>query len=334
MPTRSLLPSVLTFLALVSLALLAACGSGGSSTQVPPSTPVFTSVPVTAATQDVAYTYQLAATDPAGGSVTFTLTTSPTGAALTGNTIAWTPTAAESRVSNGFAVKATTASGGTASQSWTVTPGGTITVSWVNTYWTETGAVPVPEPPNEALSISALVTNPDGSITVEKSSATAPGVFSIPNVPGGYYWMNLPGGAYWTSTSTFHADRDFAGVQEPPLAPTSQNTWFDLNLSGLESVAETSWVELSFPIPSGPWGVVSVSANSTILTGIGFGFGGDIDWSKIDSAFLRQYVPTPLGSLNNSVLGSALAPTGLTLSMVRPTHSRKLSNPIRKLRSM
>jgi len=65
MQTRRLLALVL-----VSLTFLTACGNGGSS-HVSPSTPVFTSVPGTAATQDVVYTYQLAVVDPTGGSVTF-----------------------------------------------------------------------------------------------------------------------------------------------------------------------------------------------------------------------------------------------------------------------
>ena len=133
MQTRTLLRFALVSLALVSLVLSIACGGSGGGTQVPPSTPTFTSVPVTAATEGVAYAYQLAAIDPAGGSVTFSLTSSPTGATLSGNSITWTPTAAESRVSNSFTATATTTSGGTASQSWTVTPGGTITVNWVNT---------------------------------------------------------------------------------------------------------------------------------------------------------------------------------------------------------
>ncbi len=313
MQTRGLIALARVSLGLICLTFLTACGSSSSS-HVLPSTPVFTSVPATAATQDVVYTYQLAAVDPAGGAVTFSLTASPTGAALSGNSVTWTPTAAQSRMSNSFTATATTASGGTAQQSWNVTPGGTITVNWVNTYWTANGQVQVPEPPNEALNISALVTNPDGSITVEKSSATSPGVFSIPNVPGGYYWLSIAGGVYWTSTSTFDAGHNYAGPQAPPLTTTSQTTTFELNLSGLESVPETSEVEVSFPIPLSPGGVVFVSANSTTLTGVGFGFGGDIDWSKIDSVLLRQYVPTPLGALNNSVLGSALAATGLSLT--------------------
>jgi hypothetical protein len=316
MQRRRLLTLAVVFLATIPVALLTACGSGGG-THTPPSTPVFTSMPATAATQGVAYTTQLAAIDPAGGSVTFSLPKSPAGAALSGNMVTWTPTAAQSRMSNGFMATATTASGGTASQSWTVTPGGTITVNWVDTYWTANGQVQVPEPASEGLDISALVTNADGSITVEQASATSPGVFSIPNVPGGYYWLQLPGGAYWTSTNTFDAGRDFAGAQQPVQTATSssQITTFDLNLSGLESVPQTSFVELSFPIESSPLGAASVLANSTTLTGVGFGYGGgDIDWSKIGSAFLLQYVPATLGSLNNNVLGSALDATGLSLT--------------------
>ncbi len=296
MQCRRLLTLVLVFLTTIPYALLTACGSGGGA-HIEPSTPVFTSVPATAATQGVVYMAQLTANDPAGGSVTFSLPQSPTGAALSGNMLTWTPTAAQSRVSNNFMVTATTTSGGTASQSWKVTPGGTITVNWVNTYWTENGQVQVPDSPAAGLNISALVTNADGSITVEKSSATSPGVFSIPNVPGGYYWLELPSVAYWTSTSAFDAGHNIAGGLGPAQATTSSSptTTFELNLSGLEPVPQTSFVELSFPIEPGPLGAASVNANSTTLTGVGFGYGGGIDWSKIGSAFLLQYVPAALG---------------------------------------
>ena len=124
------------------LGLLIACGSGSHSV---PQSPVFTSTPVTAASQGASYSYTLAATDPSGGTVTFSLPTAPSGATITGSTINWTPAAAESRVSNSFAAMATTSSGGTATQSWTVTPTGTVTVNWVNTDWTPTGPVQTPE---------------------------------------------------------------------------------------------------------------------------------------------------------------------------------------------
>src|ERR1039458_1771406 len=136
MPLSSVpLSFALIILSFLILALFTACGSSGSSSSHTGQAPIFTSTPVTAATQDVGYSYQIEAVDPSGGSVTFALTTGPTGAAISGNTVSWTPTAAESRVSNNFEVTATTTSGGTASQSWMVTPGGTITANWVNNYW-------------------------------------------------------------------------------------------------------------------------------------------------------------------------------------------------------
>jgi hypothetical protein len=97
-------------LVLFTVALLTACGGSSPSSSSSRSTPLFTSTPVTQASQGVAYSYQLAAIDPAGGSVTFALSTMPSGATLGGNTVNWTPTAAESRVSNNFVATATTSS--------------------------------------------------------------------------------------------------------------------------------------------------------------------------------------------------------------------------------
>ncbi|MFY9845879.1 MAG: hypothetical protein WA718_10145 [Terriglobales bacterium] len=66
MNTRRLFLPALIPVALIALALLTACGSSGT-TKSQAFAPIFTSTPVTAATQDVVYTYQLAAVDPAGG---------------------------------------------------------------------------------------------------------------------------------------------------------------------------------------------------------------------------------------------------------------------------
>jgi len=321
MQPRKLRFLVLVSLAMIPLVLLTACGSSGSKTQ--PLTPVFTSVPGMAATQDVAYTYPLAATDPAGGSVTFSLTTSPTGAALSGNTVTWIPTAAQSRVSNSFTVKAATTSGGTASQSWMVTPGGTITVNWVNTHWTATGPVQVPAQASVATILSAMWTNPDGSITVEKSSATSPGVFSVPNVPGGYYWLNIGGNAYWTSTGTFDAGSDFAGPAEP-LDHDTQLTKFSFSLTGLDStIGVPTWVLFLVPVQGVPGFSLQDPANSdSIAPGfIGFGTAG-IDWTQINSAFLLQYKPVTLSSSTTQINNQALDySVDASLSLVDDTNN-------------
>jgi hypothetical protein len=135
-------------------------------------------------------------------------------------------------------------------------------------------------------------------------------------VPGGYYWLELPSGAYWTSASAFDSGRNEAGAQQPVLTTASGTSTitFDFNLSGLESVPQASFVELSFPIQLVDGFAFGVSANATTLTGPGIGIESDIDWSKVDSVFLSQYVPASLGSLNNNVLGSAIGATGLSLT--------------------
>ncbi len=304
---------LLASLSLTSLALLMGCGSSSTTTKTQQSIPVFTSTPVTMATQGVTYTYQLTVVDTAGGTVAFSLTTSPAGAALSGSTISWTPTPAQSRTSNSFAVTATTSSGGTASQQWSVTPGGTITVNWVNTYWTAGGQVQVPALPSAASGLSAMWTNADGSVTLQKSSAISAGVFNIPNVPGGYYWLQSGSGeAFWTNTNTFDLGGNIAGAPLPTTGNT-QITQFDFNLSGLDSVPELTAVEFVAPVAGLPDFLVIDGVNSTSITNSpGFGAIG-IDWSQINSAFLVQYVPESVGSLNTVVLGPSLTATGLTL---------------------
>ena len=307
----------LTIVLFACLTMTIACGSGsGGGSQTQPSTPIFTSSPVTTATQDVAYSYQLAATDPAGGSVTFTLTTSPSGAALSGSTVSWTPTAAESRVSNSFSVTAKTASGGTAVQSWSVTPGGTITVNWVNTYWTADGASQVPEVSSGASNLSAMWTNPDGSITVQKGSWSSAGVFVIPNVPAGFYWLQTSGGTFWTNVGTFDAGGSVAGGPLPTIANPTQ-TSFLFDLSGLESVPTFTPIDFTGAVSGSPGLVLLDNPSSTSITNEEVIFeDSNVDWSQISTAFLVQYVPVTIGPpnnlLNNLVLGPALTLTGLS----------------------
>jgi len=296
----------------VMVALLASCGSNSSSSPHSSSAPIFTSTPVTVAEQSVAYSYQVAATDPSGGTVTFSLTTAPSGAALSGSTVSWTPTAAQSRVPNNFTVTATS-SGGSATQSWTVTPNGTITVNWVDTYWSPSGPVQVPQPASAALSIQALVPQADGSITLLNGSATStPGVFTVANVPAGNYWLAAGGGgAFWTSSATFDAGQDIA-IGQPPFASTTNTTTLAFDVSGMASDSTEEYVEFftdplsGFTLLGAPPGSTSVSAT---LTAEGY-----LDWSQIHDGFLMQYELTPLGSLNNYVLGPELELPNLTLT--------------------
>lgn len=62
------------------------------------SSPVIESTPITTAKEGVAYTYDVDATDPNGDTLTYSLTTSPTGMTINSATgvISWTPTIADS----------------------------------------------------------------------------------------------------------------------------------------------------------------------------------------------------------------------------------------------
>jgi len=202
---------------------------------------------------------------------------------------------------------------GSGSSSPASSPPRTVTVNWVNTYWSPNGQVQVPEPASAALNIEALVPQADGSITLLKGSATStPGVFIIPNVPAGNYWLAAGGGgAFWTSTSTFDAGTDIAAGQTP-LTSTSNTTNFDISVGGIASESTEEWVEF---LTDPPFGFVQfgILPDSTSLTG-GFGFGGDTDWSQINTGFLMQYELETLGSLNNYVLGPELTLSNLAFT--------------------
>src|SRR5438270_4002993 len=101
-------------------------GTTSSTPPPPPPKPTFTSTAPTSAAEGVAYSYQVTATSPDSSPITFSLATAPSRATLSGNTVSWTPTHAESPTSNSFTVTATTAAGGSGTQSWTATPIATI----------------------------------------------------------------------------------------------------------------------------------------------------------------------------------------------------------------
>ncbi|MGP0020062.1 MAG: hypothetical protein ACLPHP_15935 [Candidatus Sulfotelmatobacter sp.] len=309
--TRALL-----VLSLLLVAFFTACSS--SSSQKQSSSPIFTSAPVTAAAQGEAYSYTPVAVDPAGGAVTYSLTTAPTGAALTGNAISWTPAAAQSRTPNSFTVTATS-SGGTATQSWTVSPTGIVTVNWINTYWEPSGTVQVPIVSSTSLRVSAVAPQPDGSLTVLQGATTAPGVISIAGVPAGNYWLAVGGtdvipgatAAYWTSTSTFDLGHNSAGF---PLATVAgpNTTDFDFILSGLDSVSVLTSVE--FNLENQISGTLLRIPASTSTASISIGYSSDFDWSQYTTGFLTQYEPTTLGTLNIAVLGAEATLSNLSLT--------------------
>src|SRR5579864_7441761 len=291
------------------------CGGGETSTPAPPPAPTFTSTPETAAAEGAVYTYQVAATDPTGKPVTFSLGSAPAGATLSGNTLTWTPTAAESRIANSFSITGTTAEGGTGVQTWSVTPAGTVHITRVVTNWTTSGPVSVPFAwtTTSAGFVRALLPQPDG--TFQKISATlnADGTLSILNVPGGYYWLGIsPLETYWTSTSNFDFGIDTVGTL-PTIAPTSTTTTLAVNVSGLDPWQNNDQLQLN--LDNGfELDVTGIIPNGATSETGGAIFSSNIDLTTVKSAMVGQLEAIQLGPVNGTVLGPTLQPSNLSLT--------------------
>jgi len=291
--------------------------------------PVFSSSAPLAAEQDNTYTYSLDATAPHGMPVTFQLTAAPTGATLSGDVLTWTPTAKQSRTANQFEVTATAGGGGTATQSWTVNPNGTISGSCIDNYWGANGNVKVDQDLS-AFTIIAKVPQADGSNLNITGTGNTDGTFVIPNVPAGFYtlWLQASSAStaylYWTNSSTFDCGTDYAGRQPG----STINGSLSLNLTGLSKWATGDVLELTSPnagvycdlvAPPTVASICSVSSSPSpgdqaFTTADAQVFNGPpIDPSQDDTSFLLQYeslsgdAASSVTVKSDLVLGPALA---------------------------
>ena len=193
--------------------------------------PTFSSTPPTEALEGRTYSYTLAANDPAGAGVIFTLQ-GPDGAVVSGTSLSWTPAPAQARMTNTFTVTATTAAGGVETQTWSLTPNGTVRISDFDKYWSvnaegelETTSHPNDLSDSSTYDIAALVPQADGSVLAIQGVGKPDGTATIAGVPGGQYWLQIrPAELYWTSTSAFDYGSDFVG-RVPSAAISATLAW-------------------------------------------------------------------------------------------------------------
>ena len=187
----SILSRSLAILFLIPIVLFSGCG-GSSSTPVTVTgpAPTFTSVAPTIAREGVLYTYDMTATTTDNSTVTYSLTGGPTGTAISGSELSWTPTHAEARTANLFTVKATTSNGGTSTQSFTLTPTGFVNGTAVDHAVTGTGIVDFTEDLG-ASTVEALVPNGKGGFNSFRGTGNSSGDLNIANVPSGYFWLHV-----------------------------------------------------------------------------------------------------------------------------------------------
>lgn len=172
--------------------LLIGCGGGGTTTTTTTgAAPTFTSTPPTISEQGIIYTYQITSTTTDNSTVTYALTTGPSGAVITGNTLTWTPTYAESRTSNAFTITATTSNKGTATQSFSLTPTGDILGTVIDHAVTSAGVVDSSEDLSGAT-IQVLLPDSKGGYTTLNGSGNSSGSFTVTNVPPGSFWLHVP----------------------------------------------------------------------------------------------------------------------------------------------
>jgi len=306
------------FLFLISFSIpLAGCGSSQTTTTPPPAIPAFTSTPPMAAVEATPYSYQIAATSPDMSAITFALTTGPAGASISGSTLSWTPTHQQSRAANSFSVTATTAKGGSAVQSWSVTPNGTIAISAVTTYWTPTGKIDIPRVWLAGSPFPAvLVPQTDGSVTRLQGSASAngDGTFSIPDVPAGYYWLQLSTtGNYWTSASSFDAGEDFVGTPVK-TTPQSSTTTINFSLSGLDPIQSQDQFMIQPDTRDSVFPFVIGGVPGATTLNFGERISSNIDFSQIHTLFFNQLEPVTSGTFSGLALGPSLTQSNVTIT--------------------
>ncbi len=290
----SILSRSLAILFLVSAFLFSfGCGSSSTTTTTPAGpAPTFTSVAPTIAREGVLYTYNLTATTTDNSTVTFALTSGPTGATISGGTLSWTPTHAESRIANGFTITATTSKDGTATQTFTLTPTGYVNGTAVDHTVTGTGIADHAEDLSGST-VEALVPNGKGGFNSFKGTSDASGDLSIANVPTGYFWLHVMqpvGGAVsnnyiWTNASDIDLGTLVTGRANAVPIRTGVTVSTNVGLT----VSPTSGDTIGFQSPDAG---ASASPTGTVTNPYIASFpqtGNLIDGSQGDRAFLVHY---------------------------------------------
>lgn len=278
--------------------------SGTATVAVVAPAPVISTTPSSSAAQGVTYTYAAAATDAAGSGVTFLLTSAPTGATLTGNTVTWTPDPTQARQANSFSLKATTGLGMSATQNWTVTPTGDVTVDIVTTYYLESGRSSV----TITQVLTAYVPNTSGGFDTVQSDSN--GTFA--NMPAGYFWLDYGGALYWTKASHVDLRGDFQG--RPDAVWPSSQVLITYNVSGLNPTTTADWIEEFSWDALSSWSrlLSQIPAGSTAAS-LTMPWNGALpDASKGDKTYFSQ--ASPVGDGTFRVITASTGGLPLTLS--------------------
>ncbi|QVW34012.1 putative Ig domain-containing protein [Geobacter sulfurreducens] len=232
--------------------------------------PLIASSPVTSATEGALYSYQVVASDPNGDSLTYALTTAPSGMSIAANgTISWTPLASQA----GAHTVVVTVSDGALSATQTFT----VTVTKLNRApgITSTAVTSVSEGAAYGYAVSA--SDPDGDALTYSLTASPPGMTISPAGliswnPGytdaGSYTVTVkvsdPAGLFATQTYTLLVtDTNRAPVVTMPAdQSTPEGTAVNLHIKASDADNNT----LAYSATGLPPGL-SINSSSGVITG-------------------------------------------------------------------
>jgi len=292
--------------------------------------PSITSAPLTSATGGQPYTYFLTATDADGDSISYQLQSGPTGAALNGNALTWTPSSSQERTASNFTVVAVDVWGAASTpHSWSITPTGTIQGSSVLTYlpldWSTVTITPTPVPNPGSPQVRAIAPDGAGGYTTLMGYYNATdGNFAINGVPGGKYWLTYNNFDYiWTDKAQVDLGWTVSGRKDQvsaTISPTNvvfdmtgMNAWNDSDYLQFFDFNSNNYQNPNYEALSG-WPV----AGNTNLTGLTMDWASSsfrhlVDTTKGDAPQVVQMVTQTSGIDTYQVAKKRYVPASLTM---------------------
>jgi hypothetical protein len=304
--------SVLCVVALVTVVVsFVGCGGNQTSTQtqLPASALDFVSSPPSQGNEGNTYTYSLNANIQGAA---FALTSAPSGATLAGNTITWTPSTQQARTANKFTVTAMF-EGVSKTQSWTVTPTGTIRGTTATTCLSDSGqqTLTFVNPLQQGAQPTILVPNAAGTFDTHVGTLAQDGTFSIANVPAGPFWVKFLFNQIWTNSNVIDmGSRSWGGCKQE--SASSSGTSLQISVEGLS--LQGGYLQFAVPnersgLSPPPWpsGATSLTLNIPSNNLLLF------DAANGDNAYFTQLVNASYGGISFLALQQYFGPMPITI---------------------
>lgn len=295
---------------LFSAVFFVGCGGGSSQSASVQSVVKFSTHPNTSANEGDLYTYTPTATDTANGTISFAIAQAPDGATLSGDSLAWTPTSAQSRLANSFTITATSTAGGSAQQTWSLTPTGVIHGQQIVTWHKSDGTtVSIPNDLTQ-VPISAVVATANGFTTISGAGATD-GTFTVARVPGGAYFLLFYDEVFSLSKSSVDLSFDRSGRPDVAVATSLTRHYQMGNLDPWQISDDITLYSRDLDTIVWQLGETLNPADTSMDVSTGYS-GNMLDASKGDTALLTQMVANNFGGIYIKLLSKMYSVNGVT----------------------